>query len=208
MNDDQVYLLATANESALSNWQEALGPHARVRFSRSRGELEARLREIRPKQFFLDLSLPDLQGVAGASRLIATHLESHCLAFSPVPQDSEGLLLLKAGARAYCNRFIDPALLGRICVIVDAGEVWVGPSIMERLIRQLPASPTANDQGLASLTERERQIAHLVANGASNKAVAKELDISERTVKTHLGAIFHKIGVKDRLQLALYIKGI
>ena len=209
MSAEQTYILATANESALSNWQEALGPNANVRFSRSKAELEKRLAELKPKQYFLDLSLPDLQGVTGVSKLISAHPDSFCLAFSPVPQDNEGILLLQAGVRAYCNRFIDPSLLTRISEMVDAGEVWVGPAIMERLIRQLPAVPTsANNEKLANLTEREREIANLIANGESNKVIANALDIGERTVKAHLSAIFHKTGVKDRLQLALLVKGV
>jgi DNA-binding NarL/FixJ family response regulator len=90
---------------------------------------------------------------------------------------------------------------------VAAGQVWVGAPIMDRLIQRI--QPTENDAKTAlleKLTDREREIAELIGQGLGNKMIARQLDISERTVKAHLSAIFQKTGVKDRLQLALRIK--
>lgn len=207
MNADNTYVLATANEAALANWQEAIG-NAPSHHCSNLSELEHTLQRQRPQQYFLDLSLDGLKGLNGIKQLIARHPYSLCLTFAPLPQDDEGLELLKAGVRAYCNRFINPSLLGEISKLVARGEVWVGSSLMQELIRRLPANTKPQQSPvLASLTERERDIAVRVAQGESNKVIARDLDISERTVKSHLTSIFHKTQSKDRLQLALRVKG-
>ena len=96
------------------------------------------------------------------------------------------------------------------------GGTWISSAALPLLLKGLGglnAAPAANRPGagiadrLASLTPREGQIAELVASGASNKLIARQLDITDRTVKAHLSAIFQKLGVSDRLQLALYVTG-
>jgi DNA-binding NarL/FixJ family response regulator len=207
VNDDNSFVMATANIATLGNWREAVG-NARVHLCHRKAKLEERLAEQQPGQYFLDLSLPELGGVEGVRELIKAYPQSQCLAFSPLPSNDEGLHLLKAGVKAYCNRLINPALLSHIITLVDSGEVWVGATLMEELIRRLPKAPMPGDgQVLAELTPRELDIAGRIGQGESNKSIATALGISERTVKSHLTAIFKKTGSKDRLQLALMIKG-
>ncbi len=208
MNADTTYVLATANDAALANWRDAIGNRP-AHHCGSRADLDRVLEQHRPAQLFLDLSLPGLNGHPGINELLKQHPNSLCLAFAPVPQDNEGLDLLRAGVRAYCNRFIDSNLLGQISQLVARGEVWVGTSLMEALIRRLPANsaPASTDNRLRELTEREQDIAQRVALGESNKVIARDLDIAERTVKAHLTSIFQKTRTKDRLQLALLVKG-
>lgn len=209
MSDKKRVLLASDDASVIERWRAALENGAVVRVCRSRQELTSALDSLKPAQYCLDLRLPGLKGLSGALGLIPRHPRSHCLAFSAIPFDEEGIQLLKAGARAYCNRFIAPPLLLRVSEIVAAGEIWLGASIMERLIRGL-AEPQERrpDNPLIALTDRERDIAVRVSRGASNKVIARELDITERTVKAHLTSIFGKTGAKDRLQLALMVKEI
>jgi DNA-binding NarL/FixJ family response regulator len=130
---------------------------------------------------------------------------------SDLPDDEEALAAFSAGARGYCNTHSAPQVLRQVASVVLQGGLWIGPSLMRRLLAatsRLPpaATPpaTAWDQGL---TGREREVARLVASGASNKEVARALGISERTVKAHAGAVFAKLGVRDRLQLSLVVNG-
>lgn len=85
--------------------------------------------------------------------------------------------------------------------------IWVPPELLARVMgsayRALGGESRQHDEVLTELTERERLVALAVAEGQSNKEVARRLDITERTVKAHLGAIFRKLGVRDRLQLIL-----
>ncbi|MBU0499237.1 MAG: response regulator transcription factor [Gammaproteobacteria bacterium] len=209
MNDKKRVIFASDDQGVLDRWQSALEGQAGIKICRSRQDLTGALDTLKPDQYLLDLRLPGLRGLTGALGLIPRHSRCHCLAFSAIPIDDEGIQLLKAGARAYCNRFIAPQLLQNISQIVASGEIWLGASIMERLIRGL-AEPKAlsPDNPLIELTDRERDIAVRVSRGASNKTIARDLDISERTVKAHLTSIFGKTKARDRLQLALLVKQI
>ncbi|PKO79715.1 MAG: DNA-binding response regulator [Betaproteobacteria bacterium HGW-Betaproteobacteria-13] len=126
---------------------------------------------------------------------------------SGTPGQIEGLQALEAGARGYCHAYATPAMLREVAVVVLHGGLWVGPELMARAIRATSAGGVPTDlssvDALASLTEREREVALAVARGLTNKEVAAALDITERTVKAHLSAIFEKLAVRDRMQLAL-----
>lgn len=127
---------------------------------------------------------------------------------SSEPHDDEGLKYLEQGASGYCHAYAAEATLRQILDVVAGGELWVGRSLMSRLLRGI-----GGNRGLASgweipLTDREREVALKAANGASNLDIAAALGITERTVKAHLTAIFEKLGIADRLQLALKVHGI
>ncbi|MCG8047962.1 MAG: response regulator transcription factor [Candidatus Thiodiazotropha endolucinida] len=134
---------------------------------------------------------------------------------SAIPNDEEGLYLISNGVKGYCNRYISKALLVKAVELVRMGEVWVGRSLLFKLMSRLSSvsPPKDEDQAresdrestLSKLTDREREIAQLVGSGDSNKVIAKKLDITERTVKAHLSSIFRKTSTKDRLQLGLLI---
>ena len=120
----------------------------------------------------------------------------------------EARLVVEQGANGYLHYFAVPELLVQVAGVVEAGGLWLGAELMRQLItataKQLPPSPTAD---LSSLTTRERLVAEAVAAGKTNKEAARELGITERTVKAHLGAVFDKLGVRDRLQLVLLLSG-
>lgn len=122
----------------------------------------------------------------------------------------EGLLLLRAGVRGYCNRLASPKIIGTILDTVEGGEIWASRQVTDHLLAQAlgQSVATSGSRGPAlfqNLTRREVEIAKQVAAGRSNKTIAAEAGISERTVKTHLNNIFRKTGVRNRVQLALAI---
>ncbi|MBK9440495.1 MAG: response regulator transcription factor [Comamonadaceae bacterium] len=131
---------------------------------------------------------------------------------SDAPESQEGLVALNAGARGYTHAYAVPGLLQEVAQVVQLGGLWVGPELLQRLV-VATASPVVKfapsaagakvPNAWALLSEREAQTARLVSAGQSNKEVAAALFISERTVKAHLGAVFEKLGVRDRLQLVL-----
>jgi DNA-binding NarL/FixJ family response regulator len=117
------------------------------------------------------------------------------------------------GASGCCNTYAAPEVLRQVALVVENGGLWIGQSLLQRLVgstsRALRARPEAKvDTWSAQLSERESQVAKLVAGGASNKEIADQLSITERTVKAHLSAIFEKLGLRDRLQLSLRINGV
>ena len=131
---------------------------------------------------------------------------------SDVQEDAQGLAALNAGAAGYCNGHASPEVLQQVLATVLSGGVWVGQSLMQKLLtgvaQSQPASPSskASSDWQRSLTSREVEVAHALASGFSNKEIAARLAISERTVKAHLGAIFDKLQVRDRLQLTLLVR--
>jgi DNA-binding NarL/FixJ family response regulator len=99
-------------------------------------------------------------------------------------------------------------------LVVENGGLWVGQSLLQKLVgttSRLIGQRMSGQNGqdcLSQLSEREAQVAKLVAGGASNKEIAGQLSITERTVKAHLSAVFEKLGLRDRLQLSLKINGL
>jgi DNA-binding NarL/FixJ family response regulator len=131
---------------------------------------------------------------------------------SNAPNDDQAQQLLFAGARGYCHAQAMPEQLRDVATVVGSGNYWVPPSLVEKLVLTavqlgLPAVPKPAD-ALAALTEREREVAQHIGRGASNREIAEALDITERTVKSHLTTIFEKLELRDRVQLALIVHGL
>lgn len=128
----------------------------------------------------------------------------HLVVVSMTPDSAEALAALDRGARGYCHALAVPSMFRDVELVVRHGGLWVGPELMARVVgaagRAL-APQAAAQQPL--LSEREAEVAREVVNGLSNKEIAARLGITERTVKAHMGAIFEKLGVRDRLQLVL-----
>lgn len=151
--------------------------------------------------------IAELAGVLSASRVPAVVL-------SDTPSEAQVVAALSAGAAGLCNTHAAPEVLQQVALVVGNGGLWVGQSLLQQLLgstaRILGQRPVdrKNDDWSASLSEREVQVARLVAAGESNKEIARHLEITERTVKAHLTAVFDKLGLRDRLQLSLRINGV
>jgi DNA-binding NarL/FixJ family response regulator len=121
---------------------------------------------------------------------------------------------LSLGASGCCNTHAAPDVLQQVGLVVANGGLWVGQTLLKQLVGSTAkaygaqAKKAKNDDWSALLSDRERQVAQLVASGSSNREVAEQLSISERTAKAHLTSIFEKLGLRDRLQLSLKINGL
>lgn len=156
--------------------------------------------------------LASLRRSAGEMRVIV--LANH-------PDNDEALSLFSAGIRGYCNAHATAANLRQVANVVQEGGLWIGPALMQRLLVATQAAVTRTPVGestsdgtardsanpLSGLTAREQQVARAVANGASNKEIARQMGITERTIKAHAGSIFQKLKARDRLHLALIVNG-
>ena len=129
------------------------------------------------------------------------------------PSDPEGHKMIVAGAKAYFHAYSPVTVIDTMLQQVHGGNIWVGQSLLSRLLSQVsaklsdaaPAPATAWQEGL---TPREIEVAQRAALGHTNALIAEDLGITERTVRAHLGAVFEKLGVVDRLMLALKVHGV
>ena len=148
--------------------------------------------------------LPDEKRSAGI-RFVVLHDE---------PTDEAGLAALSQGAAGYCNSHATPELLHTVESVVRNHGLWVGESLLTRLLGGISAKTGLSQKAesghpaLANLSDRERAVALAVARGESNKEIARQLDLAERTIKAHLTNVFEKLKVRDRLQLALLLSSV
>jgi DNA-binding NarL/FixJ family response regulator len=131
--------------------------------------------------------------------LIARSHDLRLVALVDTPSDQEGIELLQEGFRGYANTFIQGALLTELVMAVGRGDIWAGPELLQRLLRRLlqQSQPSADVPAWWSALKR----------GESNKEIARELNITERTVKAHVSAILEKAGARDRIDLILKANG-
>lgn len=134
--------------------------------------------------------------------------EVRIVVLSNTPSQQEALLALNSGAAGYCHAQSASQLLQQVATVVINGGLWIGPDLMSRILAATnqPDTPYPGHLALEQLTPREQEVALAVGRGISNKEIAQELEITERTVKAHLSAIFEKLGIRDRLQLVVRLR--
>jgi DNA-binding NarL/FixJ family response regulator len=160
-----------------------------------------------PDVVLMDLMMPGMGGTAAIGVLRASHPAMKIMALTSFADDTQVFPALEAGANGYLLKDIDPDELVAAIRAVHAGESPLDPEVAKRLLSrfQRPTS-TPGPQGPVheELTEREMDVLRLLTQGKSNKEIASDLFIGDRTVKSHLSAIFQKLDVTDRTQAALY----
>ncbi|WP_024304353.1 response regulator transcription factor [Pseudogulbenkiania sp. MAI-1] len=200
-------LLATSSPYLRQRWAEALAGYGPVAVDDA-GQLGRQLAEQESAiPLVLDLAWPDAPRTDAGWQHISRH--SRPLALADAPLDQQGLHLFGLGIRGY-GHTLSPA--ATLCLMVDTilnDGVWVGATLMAQLIgslsRVMPG--TSRSEGWRDpLSVREQEVVEKLLTGASNKLIAREMGISERTVKAHLSAVFEKLGVTDRLQLLLKVR--
>jgi DNA-binding NarL/FixJ family response regulator len=163
-------------------------------------------RRLTPDVILMDLVMPRLDGV-GAMRELRRELpECRVIVLTSFLDDDRLLPAIQAGAAGYLLKNADPAQLARAVREAHDGGAIIDPTVAGRLVRALadgsPNTATGATAG-EELTRREREVLELIAGGRSNKRIAYELGISEKTVKTHVGHVLAKLGVADRTQAAM-----
>jgi len=155
--------------------------------------------EHRPDVVLMDLEMPLLDGIEATRRIVAADPRVAVVVLTSFSDREQILRALDAGAVGYLLKDAEPAELARAIRAAARGESPLDPRA-GRAVLQARAAGSPLD----ALSERERQVLALVARGLPNKLIARELSISEKTVKTHLTSVFRVIGVTDRTQAALW----
>lgn len=208
-------VLVASQSPAICSWWDQHLPQYQVEEVGRLDQLRERLVDIRPSVLLLDLDLQGLGRTRGLLPLLQLAPETRIIALAQSPTRVEAMEVVKSGAHGYAGKETDAGLIPRSVEAVQKGELWVRRDVMVALLNELlPAHRAHNaareispgvDARLKPLTPREREIAYLIGAGARNKDIAASLRITETTVKAHLTAIFRKLGIPDRLRLALMI---
>jgi two-component system, NarL family, response regulator LiaR len=154
-----------------------------------------------PDVVLMDLVMPGVDGVEAIRRIREGRPQARVLVLSSFLDDERLFPAVRAGAAGYLLKDVEPRELVKAIRTVHGGEALLHPAVAARLMDEFAAAPEPSADGL---TDREREVLALIARGLPNKLIARELSISEKTVKAHVSSILGKLGVSDRTQAALY----
>ena len=165
-------------------------------------------RGLRPDVVVMDIRMPNMDGVEATRQLVAENAETpRILVLTTFDADEHVVEALRAGASGFLLKDVDPTDFARAIRTIASGEALIAPSVTRRLLERfarlsVPADETHAER-LRELTEREREVLKLVAQGLSNREIAEHLTLAEPTVKTHVSHLFLKLALRDRAQLVV-----
>lgn len=178
----------------------ALDPEIQVVGDVSHGaEAVEFVKKVKPDVVLMDLLMPVMDGIEATKIIRKDYPETEVIALTSVLEDNTVVGAIRAGAIGYLLKDTEADELVRAIKAAAAGQVQLSPKAAERLMREVraPESPE-------KLTDRETDVLRLLAEGKANKEIARQLTISETTVKTHVSNILMKLDVPSRTQAALY----
>ncbi|MFF6792548.1 response regulator [Streptomyces filamentosus] len=162
----------------------------------------ARAEELRPDVVLMDVKMPGTDGIEALKRLQALANPAKVLVVTSFTEQRTVVPALRAGASGYVYKDVDPEALAGAIRSVHAGHVLLHPEVAGALLSQ--DDPQGGTGRGTTLTEREREVLGLIADGRSNREIARALVLSEKTVKTHVSNILMKLDLADRTQAALW----
>ncbi|MCX4984806.1 response regulator transcription factor [Streptomyces sp. NBC_00572] len=169
-------------------------------------EAVAAARRLRPDVVLMDIRMPVMDGLEAARQVLAQAPDCRVIMLTTFDLDSYVYAALAAGASGFLLKDVTSAHLAAAVRLVDTGDALLSPSITRRLVERFaagtgagPATPAVH-RDLAALTPREREVLTLMGRGLSNAELARQLTLSEATVKTHVARIFGKLTLRDRAQ--------
>jgi len=187
-------IILTTDRFFTESCTKALGAK-NVVFIKSFIELRQRMTEKSDDVVLLD--------VATVEPFDLTKVKCNVVVLTGVPKFNEAVKLMRYGIRGYGNKMMHADNLIQAINSVKSGQVWMPPFIISRLITSLPNGEQNEQEEMPDLSDRETEVAKLIASGMTNKEIAEQMDITVRTVKAHLTSIFNKTGLRDRVALAL-----
>jgi len=161
----------------------------------------AAVRELVPDVVVMDVVMPKLDGIEAVRRIRDESPATRVLILTSFLDDEKVVPAVKAGAAGYLLKDIEPAELANAIRTVNGGEALLHPTVAAKVMQEVAERDRSP---AAELTERELDVLRLLARGLANKAIALELHVSEKTVKTHVSNILAKLHLADRTQAALF----
>ncbi len=170
-------------------------------------EAIAQVASLQPDIVLMDVRMPVMNGSTATRMICEQFPDTKVLVLSTYDDDYDVAEAIRSGAKGYLLKDMPSEELVNAIRSIYRGYSQLASGILERLVQEksVPSKPQESvNQTLKLLTPRELEVARLVAVGATNQEIAKELFISESTVKTHINNIFHRLDIKNRAQLAIY----
>ena len=162
----------------------------------------------RPDVVLMDVRMPRLDGIEATRRLLATlDPAPRVIALTTFDLDEHVYGAIRAGASGFLLKDISPAGLVNAVRVVAAGDAMLAPAVINRMIDRYVAHRPAEEalgRALAELTDRETEVARLIARGRANAEIAARLHLSEATVKSYVSRLLTKLGARDRVQIAVF----
>jgi NarL family two-component system response regulator LiaR len=165
-------------------------------------EAVAQAQKLHPDVALMDIVMPKLDGVEAITRISAASPGTRCIVLTSFGDDDKVFPAIRAGAAGYLMKDVTPKDLAKAIRMARDGEPLLHPDVARRLMDELSRDPEREAMG--RLTDRELDVLRLIAHGRSNKEIARDLVLSEKTVKTHVSNILQKLHLADRTQAALY----
>ena len=168
-------------------------------------EAVERARDLAPSVVLMDVRMPRMDGIEATRLLLEERPETKVLALTTFDLDEYIYAAVQAGASGFLLKDVPPDDLVHAVRVVERGEAMLAPSLTRRLLERFAATRLAGEAAdvWSALTERELAVARCVARGMPNSAIGTELFLSEATVKTYVSRLFAKLGVRDRVQVAV-----
>jgi two-component system nitrate/nitrite response regulator NarL len=168
-------------------------------------ECVSMLSKLKPDILLLDLRMPDKDGLAVLEEVNFDSIGTRVIVLTATEDDNDVVRAMRLGARGVVLKQSATDLLLKSILKVQSGEIWLDNRMTAEVMRAFSKSSESGPRREKPLlSDREREIVQLVAQGFRNREIGEKLFISEQTVKNHLHNIFDKLGVSDRLELALY----
>lgn len=163
--------------------------------------------ELRPDLILMDLQMPGGDGIAAIRQIIASRSESRILVVTMFDDDESVFAAMRAGARGYVLKDMDDEELSRALLAVGNGEAIFSAGIASRMMRFFDQRPDAPQVAFPELSESERRVLQLIAQGENNQVIADRLALSPKTVRNYISNIFAKLQVADRAQAIVKARG-